>query len=306
MTSRIKTFDYLSRPLKRKDVNGELQRVMEAMDVAFEPIVEKALLTAWDIERADRDELFVMNQSVGLHPQNFMNDDTLRKYLRTSGRIKELKGTDNLIAYLVDTLTKFKVYEVSVDENNQRVVEVKLYYGTHRDFEYQQKVLDFMINHYRKLLYDYSVTYISIIEEIWASPITIMPTATVIKETAYFINFEEYIFPQPFVLEPFKDLNTSPFWVTETKDKEFHRLTKDNFMSYDINSKMLTKDRQTIILPPAITSKLTVVSNVEEEFLVEPTFDDRETVRMQSNTTSLADGEIHSSDFKTPFHLVTM
>lgn len=305
MGRRVNTYDYLAPSIKKNDKSQEMLKFMQSMDVALDEVADVTLLTAWDIEKADREELEIMAESLGLFPQKFMRDDVLRKYIRSSGRIRELKGTDGLIEHLVDVLTRFKVYEINLDETNKRVINVKLMYGTSKDFAYQERILDFLIEQYKKMIFQYGVTYVSISQVTWLNPLSSKTTVRS-KYTSVWYNFTEYVFAKPFNLEPFAELNTAPFWDIQTKD--VHRITSNTIHSGTMESTPLTKTKSTtsIILTPNVTNMSTVKNLITSLVEMYPDITSDEKVKMRDVTKNELEGVIYVGDtYKRPFELVT-
>lgn len=176
--SPIELFSYLPDSLKRVDTDKELKHVLDAIELAIELVADEILDPAWDIENAGRDELEIMANSIGLFPRYFMSDTILRKYIRSSGRIREFKGSDDLILYLVETLTQFKVVRIEVNGTVDRRVDVDLIRGTVGDFETQQKILDFMLMKYARIMVTYYVTYITASGTTWRNPLRAFPKST--------------------------------------------------------------------------------------------------------------------------------
>lgn len=179
-TENLDLFSYLPESIRRTDTEGEFKPVLDAMEVAISSVADDILIPSWDIENADRPELEIMAESNGLFPRYFMSDNVLRKYIRSSGRIKEFKGSDDLIHYLVETLTQFKVVRIEVSGLVERRVEVDLIKGSTGDFEVQQQILDFMLKKYARLLVSYYVTYITATGTTWRNILRAFPKSTVL------------------------------------------------------------------------------------------------------------------------------
>jgi hypothetical protein len=190
MGRRVNTYDNLPNSIKKRDTSGDMKLFMQAIDTAFDYVADTTLVISWDVENAPREELITMAKSLGLTPKNFMSNDTIRKFIRASGKIRELKGTDDLIEYLVDTLTQFKVYEVLVDENDSRTINVKIMRGTPENVQEQERMLEHLLNSYKKQTTNYDVTYVVITQVNWISPLNFDTKVLVKIQTSTNFNLE--------------------------------------------------------------------------------------------------------------------
>jgi hypothetical protein len=205
--SAIEIFKYLPESIRKKDTDGELRLVTKAIDVALNEVAREVLSPAWNVEQAPREELITMINSLGLHYHPYMTDEILRKYIRSSGKIRELKGTDDVINHLVDKLTHFNVVDISLDENNHRIIHVKVMRGNRSDFDKEQVILDFLIERYSRMIATYQVTYIVFSEVEWLSPLEVSSTSIVrsVTELKNFVIVDRNsdVFLTPFNLMPF-------------------------------------------------------------------------------------------------------
>lgn len=220
-TTPIELFSYLPESLKRVDTDKELKHVIDAMEAAIAEVANDILIPSWDIENASRDELETMASSIGLYPRYFMSDTILRKYIRSSGRIQEFKGSDDLILYLVETLTQFKVVRIEVNGMVDRRVDVDLIKTTVGDFDTQQKILDFMLMKYARLLVTYYVTYISASGTTWRNPLRAFPKSTVLMT-----NIMNIVYKKPISINSTSQVSTDMDTTLRVNVSNYHRFYK--------------------------------------------------------------------------------
>jgi hypothetical protein len=288
-----------------------MKKFTEAVDVALSKMAEESLQSSWDVENADKEELLIIANSLGLHPQPYMDEDILRKYIRSFGTINRLKGTDTLITYLVEKMTHFKVLEISVDEENNRLIRTKVLRDVKLQAETEERILDFLIPKYTKLLYSYLVAYVNYSESVWSNPIT-TKTNTITRSQTELINFHHMkrFGERPFELMPFGNeqvpelLNfTSQMNQTSNSIMELVRDVTDTIINLSVSAVSKVIQDVTVDSTRAIT--MTTQSTVENFGTNGDIYEMKEKLVFRGQFNSIV-SDFPSISFRTPFELQTL